>query len=343
MKDRVTPDLIRRYYSGDCSKEEEARVENWLNENPAHVDQALQWQEEFTFENDQVLAQVLKAEKEVWRKTVLELPNKDFSNKSKQIFLRESSKKETYQILKVAAAISGIMVIALGGWLTWQNQKINVKVAFGQTKQLTLPDNSVVYLNGNSSFTYNRNWWNREREVWLNGEAFFKVTHLKNNKKFLVHLSNQVEVEVLGTEFNISDRNTISDIVLKTGKIKLNLNNNVNKKSIYLRPGDLIEVRKQNHASAIIRQVRVSPEQYYSWTYDKWLLEGTSLREMLQKLHDTYGVNTKVKNKNLLNRRASGSIPLPKGDANLLLSDITALFQLKVNKVNNIIYLEDIR
>jgi ferric-dicitrate binding protein FerR (iron transport regulator) len=147
-------------------------------------------------------------------------------------------------------------------------------------------------------------------------------------------------VEVLGTEFLVSDRKSHSSIVLKSGKVKVDLQADTAKSSIYLKPGELAEVRKGKTGAGYLTKSQVNPELYYSWTQGKWRLEGTSLGEMLLKLQDTYGINTVVENKNLLQRRASGSIPLEQGSATVLLTDIATLFELKVTEKKDGIYLE---
>jgi ferric-dicitrate binding protein FerR (iron transport regulator) len=203
----------------------------------------------------------------------------------------------------------------------------------------------VVRLNGNSQLRYKASWKGKSREVWLDGEAFFNVTHTENHQQFLVHLSDKKDIEVLGTEFNVSDRTTGSYIVLKSGKIKLNLpeHTDSNTNNIYLQPGDLVEVLAEKNQKNKIKKRVVNPQMYYAWTKGKWMLDATSLEEMLQRLQETYGITTVVSNKDLLKRRASGSIPLPAENVETLITDIANLFELKIHKQDKHIYLDSIR
>ena len=51
-------------------------------------------------------------------------------------------------------------------------------------KTILLPDSSLITLNANSTLSYNNNWNSTApRKVWLNGEAYFSVTHQQNNQK----------------------------------------------------------------------------------------------------------------------------------------------------------------
>src|SRR6185437_16499140 len=67
---------------------------------------------------------------------------------------------------------------------------------------LILADGSKVWLNAASSLRFPANFVGRERKVELIGEAYFEVA--KNpSMPFKVKL-NGMEVEVLGTHFNIN-------------------------------------------------------------------------------------------------------------------------------------------
>lgn len=71
----------------------------------------------------------------------------------------------------------------------------------GQRTSLVLPDNTKVWLNGESSLRYSANYNQSQREVFLDGEAFFEVSK-NNNKPFLVNAA-EIQVKVYGTSFNI--------------------------------------------------------------------------------------------------------------------------------------------
>ena len=84
--------------------------------------------------------------------------------------------------------------------------------------------------------------WGREseREVWLDGEAFFSVIHKINNQPFKVKTSEDVAIEVLGTTFNVYHRNQ-TKIVLNSGRIQLSLPTVQADEKIFMNPGELVE------------------------------------------------------------------------------------------------------
>src|SRR5690606_22860285 len=79
----------------------------------------------------------------------------------------------------------------------------------GGTYQVVLPDGSKVWLNSASSLTYPAEFSNSVRVVELEGEAYFEVSERSSivggpaNMPFIVKTHGQ-EVEVLGTQFNVS-------------------------------------------------------------------------------------------------------------------------------------------
>lgn len=95
-------------------------------------------------------------------------------------------------------------------------------------KTILLSDGSEVIVNASSYLKYPRNFTAGKREIYLDGEAFFKVSKA-DNSEFVVHTEKQ-SINVLGTEFNVlaysSDNSTITTLV--NGKIKLETYGNDN-------------------------------------------------------------------------------------------------------------------
>lgn len=113
----------------------------------------------------------------------------------------------------------------------------------------------------------------------------------------------------------------------------LHLANKVNSENISLKPGELVEL-EGDFVKSVIPKKAANPEKYYGWTKSKWILDATSLREMLVKLEENYGVHVETENQELLDKRVSGSIPLSFNDADTLIADIANLFELKIIREN---------
>ncbi|MGD1895272.1 MAG: FecR family protein [Cyclobacteriaceae bacterium] len=104
-----------------------------------------------------------------------------------------------------AAVVSGLVLTAALVWFLLKADSLTEYATdYGEIRTLTLPDSSRVTLNANSAIHYAAKWdVDVAREVWLDGEAYFSVTHTQNDQPFIVHVTDGLRVNVLGTEFNV--------------------------------------------------------------------------------------------------------------------------------------------
>ena len=83
----------------------------------------------------------------------------------------------------------------------------------------TLPDGSVVTLHKHATITYPLGLKGREREVHLEGAAFFFVVH-NPSRPFVVQV-NDITVKVIGTSFTIHSIAGRTEIVVRTGIVRV--------------------------------------------------------------------------------------------------------------------------
>jgi len=126
---------------------------------------------------------------------------------------------------------------------------LEVVVPEGQRSQLILPDGTKVWLNSGTSFKYPAEFLRSKREVYIDGEAFFNVTH---NKKlpFIVHMKENLSIKVFGTEFNVKcyAEEKIIETTLVNGNIRLIKEDN-NKhilQEINIKPNEKATYQKEN-------------------------------------------------------------------------------------------------
>ncbi len=102
----------------------------------------------------------------------------------------------------------------------WQNVTTAPKVK----ERLVLSDGTVVTLNRGTTLSYPLSFGEKNREVYLNGEAFFEV-HKDRAHPFIIH-TKKMNVRVLGTVFNIKsyDDAPQSETSLIEGSIEVTLN-----------------------------------------------------------------------------------------------------------------------
>ncbi|MBD2703005.1 FecR domain-containing protein [Spirosoma sp. BT702] len=239
---------------------------------------------------------------------------------------------------QVAASLAGLLLLAAGGWV-WSRygSQQEVHTQYGEQLTVTLPDGSSVRLNGNSILMYSGKWEAEDnREVWLEGEAFFNVTKKMTTTgrlKFVTHTPN-LDISVLGTQFNVNTRRGNTLVVLAEGKVQLSKPNDQNASVVLMKPGDLAT------AQAGIEQVAIrqaKPQLHTAWTKNQFAFENTSLREIAQQLNDTWGVNLIFEDSALAERRFTGN--LSSQDLETLITTLATTFDVEADRKGSQIYL----
>jgi len=306
--------------------------ENWLKKHPfknLDVMEAIEIIEALGFNSD---VETNKDFIEVWNKIQLNI-------EEKESFYSIEPKKVTYNRFnlyqKVAAVFIGFLLISLGVLLLRpeRNHSVTYSTAFNEVKTINLPDSSQVTLNANSSLTFVSDWNQDEtRQVWLKGEAFFKVLQKRKNKtnyaKFKVYTKN-LAVEVLGTKFNVNDRRSNTHIVLQSGKVKVDLMKPSPQQSMFMRPGEYVGYVASN--KKLIKRV-VDTNLYTSWINNQLVFRKTTLKEIALLLEDNYGYQVIFKDDRLAQSRFTGTIP--DDNINLLFTALSKLYDLQISQIN---------
>lgn len=117
-----------------------------------------------------------------------------------------------------------------------------ITVLNGERKRFVLPDGTQVNLNSGSELRFHKDFGKQDREIWLNGEAFFDVSKDATHP-FHVY-TNRMTVKVLGTSFNVKSYNTFENIetTVVSGKVEVSLKESKEKKVILL-PNEKISLK----------------------------------------------------------------------------------------------------
>ncbi len=231
--------------------------------------------------------------------------------------------------LMVAATVS---VLLLVGWLTKAllfPAYDTYQTAYGEVKQIELPDGTVVDLNTNSTLRVATRLADGPREVWLTGEAYFHVMPRQDADekavKFTVHTSN-LNVEVLGTTFNVKDRRGTTDVVLSSGSVLLRKQAD-QAQVLTMRPGDRVRL---HHAEKFEVTQVPEPTVYTSWKDNEIYFDDQTLGAIQQELADSYNVSLRFADPSLAKLRFTGSAPT--NDLTILLKTIQKSFDLTLNQ-----------
>lgn len=235
----LSEDIINKYLTGQCSEEELIEVNTWMKESEENARQLFRMEEIYhlgKFDQYTDRQQIIRAEKRLYKKLDEEKGKCD-----KTLHMQ--------RWMKYAAMIAMILAIGsgVGYWLyqNGNNQQMMVAIANeGIVKEVILPDGTRVWLNNLATLKYPREFSEKERNVYLDGEAYFEVT--KNRHKPFTVQSDAMRVRVLGTTFNFkSDKNCrIAEATLIEGEIEVK--GNKEEGQIILTPGQRAELNKKN-------------------------------------------------------------------------------------------------
>lgn len=200
-----------------------------------------------------------------------------------------------------------------------------VYVPKGQKSQLTLSDGTKIWLNSESKITYPTKFsMGSDRNVYLEGEAYFKVT--KNCKVPFIVNTDKINIKVLGTSFNVKSYTADKTIetTLIEGKVSIQKKSyNQTAKSWDLNPNQKAIFNKATH-SLLVEDLNVKPEvaesnakditpgcytnsqAVTSWKEEILIFDNESLAEITTKLERWYGYNIEVKDAELLENRYKG-------------------------------------
>lgn len=233
---------------------------------------------------------------------------------------------------RVAAAVAVLLLAGLAVWRFARPEfsgPQRVQTAFGETRAVTLPDGSTVLLNGNSTLTFAADWQaGTQREVWLEGEGFFKVTKQAapngSRVKFVTHTPN-LDISVLGTQFNVNTRRGNTAVTLLEGKVRLENPRNRQARVLEMKPGEFAQLTKG------IEKVDLRPvktEAVAAWTKRLFLFDNTPLRDIATLLNDTYGLEVVFEDQELAERRFTAN--MPSDNPETLLNVVAATFGLDI-------------
>ena len=207
----------------------------------------------------------------------------------------------------VAASLALLLVFS--GWLALQTDFLRLphieefSALPGHQTTVTLPDGTVVMLNGGTRLTYDTKAFGRKiREVSLNGEAFFEVT--KNKEVPFIVNNGEAQVKVLGTSFNVEGYSTDAAIrvTLASGKVSMRIADTSD--DCVLEPGQQAVYMKPEHR-LVRRQVKV--DEVTAWREGEMYFDDLSLEEIARRLTRRFGVPVVIRSEALKQSRYNGA------------------------------------
>ena len=277
----MNQELLHKYFKGNTTVEEEERILNWVDESEANRN---------TLQKERLLFDISL-----------------FADNKKQKQLKTSLNARILPALRWSARIAAAVIVAVSCGFLIKEYQYNkaaqlqtITVPAGQRAHITLADGTNVWLNSQSTLRYATNFGRADREVELDGEAYFEVA--KNKKiPFLVNTENN-QVRVVGTHFNVCAYNGSDEFeaTLLEGIV-----------DIYAKGVDrpLTRLTKDEFFSAYHGKYKksvLSSFDYLRWKEGLYCFDDTPFSNILNRLEKYYNVKIHVENPEVLNYHCTG-------------------------------------
>lgn len=235
---------------------------------------------------------------------------------------------------KWLVALTVFTVLIAGGWVIWlmglSEKMVEIRTAYGEIREVRLPDSSVVYMNANSVLRMPEQWAEKgARKVWLEGEAYFEISKQpeRENNQFIVHTA-QLDVVVLGTKFNVNISTNKTTVSLKEGKVQLTAKEDMpeGQRVITLNPGDEAQIGRK----APFVKACTNVDLIADWRNNRYHFEGTSLAEITALIRNKYGYEVVISDTTLNNRSITGD--LYAGDIDQFTKALSITMKLQIEK-----------
>lgn len=273
-------EILQRYVEGNVSPEEIIAVVDWLDADENNVREFM----------------ALHKLNDI---SLLNQPDNRADNQKKKRTI--SFRKIGYELAKIAA----ILIIFWGGTKLFETNTTEesivtyqtLYVPAGQRAELILPDSTRVWLNAHSKLIYPVSFGKGNRQVELNGEAYFDVVH--NEKQPFIVKTRQMDIQVLGTEFNVTSYSSDFEVSLLRGCIELS---SPSLSSTY-------KVKEKEHVKLKDNKLivnNITDYDYFRWKEGLICFNNESVATIIEKLKLYYDIDIETHNKKFLNSRYTG-------------------------------------
>ena len=301
------------YVTGNCSKNDQKLVEQWLDmsdDNMMLFDEFKQVWDYTSVKNDSCLIDIEKR----WNDF------KDRANFNETISVEVAEKSTSFSIKGIlynAARIAAVLIVVFGLYLLFEKgNQADIRSFTATVAQLSnpfvLPDGSDITMNRGAQVEYPEYFSSDIREVNFKGEAFFEIAH--NPDIPMIIATDNVRVKVLGTSFNLcncvgSDEITV---YLETGKVlfySIDIDDGSVLEQIILLPGDKGIYNKN---TGLITKHQFTDNNHIAWKTGVLEFVNAPLPDVIKVIEKTYNIKVNssiILSDNMLTARFDNETP----------------------------------
>ena len=296
-KNNINIELLDRFMRGETSPEEEQLLLEWFR-NSSSRNEILEFYQQRWIEasEDELPAEIQGRMYLRIKERMLEIENSHREEERKIFKLRSSFSR----FLPYVATILLCIGISFSSYLYTQKDlpitsEYIVSAEKGQRASVTLPDGTKVWLNSHTVLRYKSDYGVKERNVFLNGEAYFEVSKDKEHR-FVVD-AGEMEVEALGTS---EDKSIVA--TLYNGSIQATGGEH----SIILLPDQQVLFNRENRQLKVERPDNIAYSRM--WRDNELAFKGETLYDIAMRLNRIYNVQIEFKSEKIKQYRFSGVI-----------------------------------
>lgn len=309
--------LIQRYVTGKADAKERQYINQWMNKNSENRKLILDLKEIWTVtpsEDFQVDVE------EAWERFHAKRmkPVQDARVKVSKQIEKKFSKMPVYY-LRAAAVLIATLFTAYFVQQTFNgNDQVETVSEFyvmqtfetekGEKASVTFSDGSKVMLNSGSTLRFPEEFHGSNREVYLEGEAYFEITN-NPDQPFIVYTQN-AHIEVLGTKFNVQGWSIDEsvEVAVREGKVAVGLQGNDDDpdevKRVVLTEGLYSKIQSGGVPTSP-REVNIN--SYLTWTRGGIYFENTPFRKVIRDIERRFDVQISGVNEELMNVPYTGT------------------------------------
>ncbi|MCD8177563.1 MAG: FecR family protein [Tannerellaceae bacterium] len=289
--------LLQKYIEGNVTPEEIETVVDWLDQDESHIHEYMALHKLYDIS--------------ILNGTVR-------NSKQRKVSKRFSLHKILYEATKIAAVVLLVLGIKyvlnpLPGSVMHSDKTAyqTLFVPAGQRAELTLPDNTVVWLNAKTTIVYPTHFETGNRMIELDGEAYFNVT--SNKEQPFIVKTRDMNIRVLGTEFNVLAyaSSPFTEVSLLEGSVEL-------RSSVFQSDYIMNEKEKIRMVDRKLFSSRIDDYDYFKWKEGLICFNNETVESMIRKLELYYDVQIEIKNPSLLKYRYTGKFRTKDGIEQIL-------------------------
>ena len=300
-------EMLYRFFEGKTSVNEEKQIRQWLDTSESN-------------------RRVFFQERKVYDALLLN------SHTIKQ------KRKVSFSPWQISTAAAVAMLLVLSGLYIFNSKSLEEKyntilVPPGQRINIILADNSNVWLNANTSFRYPIKFSQKNRTVYLDGEAYFDVS--KNKKKPFIVKTDQGDVLVTGTSFNVEAYSTFDtfETSLFEGSVEIHKND---AKLTTLKPNEKATI---NDNKMLISKIQDTDD--YLWKNGLIAFNNKQLKDILISLEKYFDINIQIDSEKLPQHTYTGKFRQSDGvDYALRVLQRSIRFNYERNEETGTIYIK---